>query len=97
MKNEIFQEEVYHWTDIKFSPIKLDPRMLLRDGFVVRRRCFLRDENFKQAPSQYRFVCYDRSFVVFHLTSQLTALKDIRSENFNSIMEEVFTNLSQLE
>lgn len=82
--------KVYHWTEIKFSPVKIDPRMLLEKGHVCKRKCFLKDENFKQIASEYRYVRYDRSFVVYYLISTLKALEGISEENFRALVDEVF-------
>ena len=85
--------KAYNWTDIKYSPIKLDPRMLLEQGYTVRRKCFLRNENHCQDMPSMRYVTYDRAFVIYHLVSQLKAFSGISEDNFKLLMEEVFYEL----
>lgn len=82
--------DVLHWKEIKFSPIKIDPRMLLAEGHVVRRKCFLKNQNHLQEEPVYRYIRYDREFVVFFVAGILSPLSNISEENFDSLLKEVF-------
>lgn len=87
--------DVLNWREIRFSPVKLDPRMLLEGGYTVRRKCFLKTDNHKQVIPEYRYVTYDKDFVVYYVSSQLRPLKNISQDNFKKLMDEVLFNLNQ--
>ena len=88
--------KVIHWKDVRFSPIKLDPRMLLPDGLVLKRKCHLKTENHLQTISQIRYVRYDRQFVVQSVISLMKPLSGLNEEQFNEIMHEVFYTMFSL-
>ncbi|MEL7038912.1 MAG: hypothetical protein AAFO04_25385 [Cyanobacteria bacterium J06592_8] len=88
-------KDMVHWQDIKYSPIKIDPRMLLPNGLTILRKCFLKGENTHQAISKKRWVTYDRSFVVYAVFCMLKPLLAIKEVNFKEVMEEVLFLLKQ--
>ena len=88
--------EVVYWKNVRFSPIKLDPRMLLPDGLVLKRKCYLKGENHYQIASQARYVRYDRQFVVQSVISLMKPLSGLNEEQFNEIMHEVFYTMFSL-
>lgn len=90
-------KDMVHWQDIRYSPTKIDPRMLLPSGLTILRKCFLKGENTHQGVSKKRWVTYDRGFVIYAIFTMLKPLCAIKETNFKEVMEEVLFLLKQQE
>lgn len=89
------KKRVYHWTEIRTMPFKLDPKMLIEGGMTVEKNCFLKGEGVWHNQCELRQIQFDRAYVVNALSKVLKPLSKISEQNFRDLMDEVMYALHQ--